>query len=505
VQDNGTGGVTATVYEGLVAFRKADGAQGETLVPDLAVTLPRPAGGGTTYTFTLRRGIRYSNGALVRASDFRRGLQRQLSFGDVPAYYEGILGAPACHRHPRRCDLSAGIVTNDAAGTVTFHLSRADPDFLDKLARLLAAPPPPGAAGHLMDQAPFLPGTGPYMISAYRPNSALTLVRNPYFRQWSYAAQPAGYPNVIRLVHMADPGKEQSAVAAGRADLVNISDEGLPYGPLAIRYPARVHSGLKLSTVYLFLNTRRPPFTSLKARQAINYAIDRGRVIRLLHLGVPGQAAPTCQILPAGFPSYQRYCPYTAGAKDGAWHGPDLAKAVRLAHQSGTTQVPVTVWTFKQLANAGVNSYLAGLLKALGYRADLRVVPFSQFFATARNSSRQIQLGLTGWGADIPAPSDFFFPVLTCRSFYHDPGSYANYGRFCDPHADQLASQAQAAQQADPAAARRLWAQVDRVVTGQAPWVPIFNRSATVFVSARVGNYQESPVYGPLLDQIWVR
>ena len=46
---------------------------------------------------------------------------------------------------------------------------------------------------------------------------------------------------------------------------------------------------------------------------------------------------------------------------------------------------------------------------------------------------------------------------------------------------------------------------MDRVVTGQAPWVPIYNRSSTMFVSARVGNYQESPVYGPLLDQIWVR
>jgi len=495
--------VLSNVYDGLVAFRKAGGAQGETLVPDLAVTLPRPADGGTTYTFTLRRGIRYSTGALVRASDFRRGIQRELSFGDVPAYYEGILGAPACHQNPRQCDLSAGIVTNDAAGTVTFHLGRADPDFLDKLALLMAAPAPPGAASHLMDRAPFLPGTGPYMISRYRPNSALTLVRNPHFRQWSYAAQPAGYPNVIRLVHMADPRKEQSAVAAGRADLVNISDEVLPYGPLATRYPARLHSGLKLLTVYLFLNTRRPPFNSLKARQAINYAIDRGRIIQLLHLGLPGQAAPTCQILPAGFPSYQRYCPYTAGAKDGAWHGPDLAKAVRLAHQSGTMQVPVTVWTFKELANAGVNSYLVGLLKTLGYRAKLRTVPFQQFFATAKNSNRKIQLGLMGWGADIPAASDFFLQVLTCRA-YHDPGSY-NFGGFCDPHADQLASQAQAAQLTDPAAARKLWAQVDRVVTGQAPWVPIFNQSSTMFVSARVGNYQESPVYGPLLDQIWVR
>jgi len=519
----------ATVYDGLVAFRKAGGAQGETLVPDLAVTLPRPANGGTTYTFTLRRGIRYSTGALVRASDFRRGIQRALGFGAVPSYYEGILGAPACHQHPRRCDLSAGIVTNDAAGTVTFHLGRADPDFLDKLALLMAAPAPPGAAGHPMDQAPFLPGTGPYMISQYVPNSpsalvalvqnprfherymvpdygptpSLTLVRNPYFRQWSYAAQPAGYPNVIRLVYMADPGQEQSAVAAGRADLVNISDEGLPYGPLDIRYPARLHSGLKLQTEYLFLNTRRPPFSSLKARQAINYAIDRGRIIRLLHFGVPGQATPTCQILPAGFPSYQRYCPYTAGAKDGAWHGPDLATAVRLAHQSGTTQVPVTMWTVKEVTNAGVNSYLVGLLKALGYRANLRTVPAVQFFAMPGKSIRKIQLGLMGWGADIPAASDFFLQVLTCRS-YHDPGSF-NFGGFCDPHADQLASAAQAALQADPAAARKLWARVDRIVTGQAPWVPIYDRSSTMFVSARVGNYQESPVYGPLLDQIWVR
>ena len=94
-----------------------------------------------------------------------------------------------------------------------------------KLALLLAAPAPPGAAGHLMDRAPFLPGTGPYMISRYRPDSSLTLVRNPRFRQWSYAAQPAGYPDVIRFEQMADPRQQESAVAAGRADVVDISLE----------------------------------------------------------------------------------------------------------------------------------------------------------------------------------------------------------------------------------------------------------------------------------------
>ena len=499
-------GTPAAAYDGLVAFRKAGGAQGETLVPDLAVRLPRPADGGTTYTFTLRRGIRYSNGALVRASDFRRGIQRELSFGDYPPYYEGILGGQACNRNPRRCDLAAGIVTNDAAGTVTFHLGQADPDFLYKLALLIAAPAPPGAASHLMDRAPFLPGTGPYMISQYGPKSSLTLVRNPYFRQWSFAAQPAGYPNVIRIERMTDRRKEESAVATGRADLVAVTDDGLPYRSLAIRYPARVHPGLKLGTVFVFLNTRQPPFTSLKARQAINYAIDRGQIIQLLHLSSPGQATPTCQILPADFPSYQRYCPYTAGAKDGAWHGPDLAKAVRLASESGTTHVPVTVWTSNGFGGKAVGSYLVGVLKDLGYRANLRTVSDGRFYATARNARNKIQLGLTGWLPDIPSSSQFFLPVLTCRSFYQDPASTDNLAEFCDPHADQLVSEAQAAQQTDPAAARRVWAQADRVVTDLAPWVTVFNRSSTWFVSARVRNCQESPYYaGPLLDQMWVR
>ena len=58
-----------TVYDGLVALRRSGGAPGLTLIPDLAVTLPRPTGGGTTYTFTLRPGIRYSNGTLMRASE----------------------------------------------------------------------------------------------------------------------------------------------------------------------------------------------------------------------------------------------------------------------------------------------------------------------------------------------------------------------------------------------------------------------------------------------------
>jgi peptide/nickel transport system substrate-binding protein len=105
----------------------------------------------------------------------------------------------------------------------------------------------------------------------------------------------------------------------------------------------------------------------------------------------------------------------------------------------------------------------------------------------------------------VPSASDFFTPVLTCRSFYQDPASTNNVAEYCDPHVDKLASQAQTAQLTDPAAARKLWAQVDRIVTDQSPWVPVLNGKSTTLVSSRVGNYQYSPEYGPLLDQMWVR
>jgi YVTN family beta-propeller protein len=490
----------ATVYDGLVAWRRAGGAQGFTPVPDLARTLPRPADGGTTYTFTLRPGIRYSNGELVRASDFRRGIQRQLSYGSYPDYYEGILGGQACHQHPGRCDLSAGIVTNDAAGTITFHLGHADPDFLYKLgAEFSAVPVPSGTPPYRgINGPPFVPGTGPYMVSQYRPNTSFTLVRNPYFRQWSYAAQPAGYPSVIRFERMTSPGQQQSAVNAGRADLAVIFNNDRS---LTLRYPTRVLTGLQPSTSFVFLNTRQPPFTSLKARQAVNYAIDRARILQLFQLA-PGQATVTCQIVPAGFPGHQNYCPYTTGAKDGIWHGPDMAKARRLVRESHTTDVPVTVWN---MAPKPLGTYLVQLLRQLGYRANLHEVSSSRFFSAVSNSHRHIQMGLAVWGPDFPSPSDFFLPDMTCRSFYGDPTNTNNYAEFCDPYVDELASQAQAAQLTDPAAARRLWAQVDRIVTNQAPWVPLLNGESTVFVSSRLGNYQESPQYGPLLDQMWVR
>jgi YVTN family beta-propeller protein len=178
--------------DGLVTLNHTGGAAGLQVVPDLAVSLPAPADGGTTYSFHLRPNIRYSTGRPVEARDFRYALERVFRLDSPIAFiYRGIVGANACQARPKTCDLSNGIITDEAARRVTFHLSAPDPDFLEKLALPYTDAVPYGSAPRKAVRKP-LPATGPYMIAGYRPGHELKLVRNPRFHEWSDAAQPQG-------------------------------------------------------------------------------------------------------------------------------------------------------------------------------------------------------------------------------------------------------------------------------------------------------------------------
>jgi ABC-type transport system substrate-binding protein len=497
------------VHDGLVGLRRTDGAAGLTLVPDLATELPRPTDGGRTYTFTLRRGIRYSTGALVRPNDIRRGIEREFTTGGgFPAYFAGIAGARAClpdPRPPARCDLSRGIVTDNTAYTVTIHLTAPDPDFLYKLTNFVKAAPP-GAPATDTGAAP-LPATGPYMISHYHKGQPLTLARNRYFRQWSFAAQPAGYPDMIRFTHVAGSRAQVDAVNTGRADLVDfawdIPQPGLLAG-LAVRYPTRLHSDFTAVTEYEALNTRIPPFNDVRARRALNYAVDRSKLVEFG--GGPARVAATCQILPPNFPGWHRYCPYTLDPQPGGiWHDADLATARRLIAASHTAGSKVRLWSLKGPVYQQDGEYFAGLLRQLGYRVTVSETSSLRQYSQVFDSRQHVQIFFMLWGADVPTASEFFTPNLTCASFKPATTNNGNAAEYCNPAADSLIYRAQAAQATDPATARRLWAKADRTVTNDAPWVPLVNDKEAALTSARVVNYQDNPMLGPLLDQLWTR
>jgi YVTN family beta-propeller protein len=500
----------AMTNDGLVGYQRVGGPVGDELVPDLARNLPAPAGHGTVYSFHLRAGIRYSNGQTVRPSDFRRAIERVfiLNRGAGPAgyFYSGIVGATACERHPAGCTLSRGIVTSDQAGTVTFHLTAPDPDFLDKLALPFADAVPAGTPGHKLSTGQ-IPATGPYMTGSLRPERAWVFVRNPRFRQWSAQAQPAGYPDRIVLRLGVASGTAVDAVEHGRADVLFSSPPVGRIHELTTRYANLLHTYPLGATYALFLNTRIRPFSVVAARRAVNYALDRNKLIQLA--GGPTAAQPTCQILPPTLPGYQPYCPYTMNAgASGAWQAPDLARAQRLVRRSGTAGDKVTLVTGMGPPAPGraAGRYEVSVLRQLGYRASLRAIASPvAYWNTVGDTRNRVQAGEFIWYQDYPAPSDFFGPLFSCHSLVPGDPANVNDSEFCSPRVDAQLRRALAAQTRSPNAAGARWAGIDREIVDQAPWVPLYNPRALVMLSARVGNYQFHPLWELLVDQLWVR
>ena len=108
-----------------------------------------------------------------------------------------------------------------------------------------------------------------------------------------------------------------------------------------------------------------------------------------------------------------------------------------------------------------------------------------------------------GWSADYPTANDFIGKV-TCGYFV--PGSSTvDSSEFCDPAFDHTVTHAAALQATNPPAAGRLWARLDRELTDRAVLLPTVTLNTTDLLSTRVGNYRYNPVWGALIDQLWVQ
>jgi YVTN family beta-propeller protein len=497
--------IVAMTNDGLVGFRRVGGIEGVELVPDLAKALPTPSADGRTFTFHLRNGIRYSTGKPVQAADFRTAIERVLEakFGAAEAqYFTDIVGADAC-RPGHSCDLSRGIVADNAAGTVTFKLTKPDGDFFSKLAlsgadAVPAGTPPPNPKTRPRDALSStygrpLPATGPYRIASYHQGRSLTLVRNRYFRQWSADAQPAGYPKRIVFAFYA-PGAGGSSVARlvedGHAEIAPTLCCSLSKSQLVrlrTRYPSQVRLTQNPSTDFYFLNTFARPFDDPRVRLAVNEAFDRQAYRKVVG---PGYRV-TCQVLPPDYPSYRRSCPYGSG-------GPAaVRRAQRLVRSAGRRGAKVTLWMPEPGAAPG--NFMVSVLNSIGLRAHLKLIPLRQgigdYFSAVFRAHPQ--MGYDNWIADYPSDGGFLPPVFSCRGF--------NSRNFCDPAVDRLFTVAARAQAQNPYAAPALWRKAERAILSRAPIVPADNPQNVAFVAKRVGNYQYHPEWGVLLDQLWVR
>ena len=295
---------------------------------------------------------------------------------------------------------------------------------------------------------------------------------------------------------MGDERDQAEDVERGRLDVATV------YAPatgataaLRTRLGARLRSGPFAMTEFAWLNTSAPPFDDQRVRQALNLAVDRGRIVDLT--GGTESADPTCQLLPPGLPGYRPVCSFTlAPSPAGAWKGADVARAHapdRRVRRPGDADQGLG------LAGSCHRQYPAEVLTGLGLLAHVRVFKgrgtegLGKSIEAVGRPGERPQIGLNGWIADSPDSATFLRALIGCDAEF-------NLSSFCDPKIDTAIARAEAA----GAEGSSAWQRIERQIAQRAPVVPLTTRRYVVVISNRAGNVQFHLLNGVLLDQIWV-
>nr|WP_321984736.1 ABC transporter substrate-binding protein [uncultured Lichenicoccus sp.] len=500
--------IFAVTNDGLTSFAKVDGPGSATIVPDLADSLPAPTDGGRTYLFHLHPGIRFSTGQALEPSDVLATMRRIFKVGSPTAgsFYGGIVGAAQCLEDAPHCTLAGGVEADDAADTVTFHLTRPDGEFFDKLAMTHASVVPADTPLHDLGNTPAA-ATGPYMITAFDSNHGMTLERNPYFRVWNAVAQPEGYADRIQYDFGLTDEAQVTAVENGQYDWMFNNKPLDRLAELGDRFSSRVHIQNMFAIYYVPMNMNLPPFNNIKARQAVNYAISRDAMA--IFYGGNAVAEPLCEMVPTGISGRIGSCVYSKDADVDhpapQWQKPDLARARALVQESGTKGSKVTLLVFNRAVDAAMGIYLQNTLRQIGYDASVKFVNDSIGFTYIQNTNNKVQISLTDWYADYPAASNFLDDLFGCENFHPGSDASINISGMCDRGIQAKMEQAGQVSATDPQAGAALWSQAGRQIMQISAAAPLIQFKYVDLISKRLGHYTYTLLFHMLFSQVWVR
>jgi peptide/nickel transport system substrate-binding protein len=470
-------------YVPLLTYRHAEGAAGAQLMPGLARAMPKITDGGKTYTLYLRKGLRYSDGTPVRASDFGATIERALAMNSPgTAFYTDIVGAEKFAETKK--GHIGGIEADDASGRIVIHLVRPRGTFSNELAMLFAAPLPAGTK-HTDLSADPPPGTGPYEIVSSKPGNG-----------WDYSRNPEWATHDSRLLPQIPSGNYDSIdvkVIPNSETAVNDVKEGKldwmqePPPPDRVDELREGYEGTQflitpqIDVYYFWMNVNKAPFDDLRVRQAVNYAIDPAALERIY----AGTMVPLQQVLPPAMPGHQSYTPYPH----------DMKKAKELIAEADPQQKKITVFGNDYGPNKQAAEYYEGVLRELGFEPTLKLVATANYTTVIGNASTQeLDTGWANWYIDYPHPNDYFEPQLDGASI--TPTLDSNYSRFNDPAINKRIAELDR----EPLGPEQeaAYAQLDEEVMAKAPWAPFGSVTMTTFVASDIdlSKLVVSPVYG---------
>jgi peptide/nickel transport system substrate-binding protein len=389
----GTTTVVRATCAGLMTTPDKPFPEGSLVTPELARALPKITDGGRTYTFTLRKGLRFSTGAPVTAADVAFTINRILQPA-LKAYaaesFADIVGARAVLAGKAKS--ASGIVAR--GNRLTIRLTKPVGAFTARVGLAACVLPHTLPADPEGVKAP-VPAAGPYFVAEYVPGDHIVLERNAFYR----GSRPR-HLDRIDVDLTRDAPSLLAAVDKGELDYgwVPTADYGdraaefrRKYGLNRTRFFSIPASFLR----YFVLNTSRPLFRdNVGLRQAVNFAVDRKALLR--ERG-PLAGTLTDQYLPPGLPGFRDEHIYPLQA-------PAIAHARQLA-RGRTRGGKAVLYTPAHTLGASQAEILKANLKRIGLDVRIKTLPVTVYFDKLATPGEPFDIAWAGWLADLPDPS----------------------------------------------------------------------------------------------------
>ncbi len=462
----------------LVNYSDAGGKFDNELTPDAATGMPVISKDGKTYTFTIRSGIKFSDGATLTAQSFVAAMNRDANpsmNSPVSAFMSEVVGWDNVVN--KKASKISGVTAK--GNKLTIKLTQRDGGLLDKLAMPFFCAIDPAKTPINPQGVNTLPGAGPYYIASRTVGKQLVLKRNPYYK----GNRPHRADTIVMTMN-TNPQQTFLQISNGTyaTDPNGLSNPSAA-AQLAKQYGVNksrffVHSTPE--TDYVALNTSRPTFGSVAVRKAVNYAIDRPALLRVRG-ALAGQR--TTEILPESLTGgvYNQHLYPIAGA--------DVSKAKQV---SGGKCGNVNLW----YATGPVGTPQSGILKynlqQMGCNVQTKSYVGYAIYTAAGVRGNDMDAMFAGWLQDYADGYDFFHILLDGRTIQASNNN--NLAYFNNATVNKRIDQANAL--TGPARAKA-WGNLDiYTMKNFAPWAPIDNRAIRDYVAPRVAGYLYMPAWG---------
>jgi ABC-type transport system substrate-binding protein len=431
------------MFDGLVQFD-----QNLNVIPAIASDW-KVSPDGLTYTFTIREDVKFHNGRQVTADDFVYSFTRVLDpkqRSGALSFFEGMKGA-ADYRSGRSKEV-AGLKAIDPY-TLVITLDEPFAPFLPVLAMVYSKVIPKEEVERWGEDFGHHPvGTGPFLLESWE-NGRILLGANPEYHE--------GRPYLDQIVYNIYTGAQNEKIFSDF--LAGEVEEAAVFGANRERMSQSTEYQFfrkpTLSLLFYGINCTRPPLMDTRVRQALNYAINKGKIV---HEYVKDQFVSATTILPPGMPGY---------TPENAAYAYDPAKAKTLLRQAGygpsQKKLSLTILSAsksklaqQELTLVAANLAAVGVELKFQYETD-----WPTFEATL--SSGNFQLYRYSWIADIPDPDNFLKVLFGSDSRY-------NFMRYSNPEVDRILAQALA--ETDMLKRVNLYRTAERITLRDAPMIP---------------------------------